>query len=84
MNKVEIKYKESISGYCEILRKTVADIEFLMAEIENETLNNVMNKPHQDILFDVVPILRKLKAAKKDAEESLSRYTRKSKKTPTL
>lgn len=63
---------KTVNSYCELLERTIRDIDAISQEFDASFLNNISQKVPQDIRFDAVPILRKLKNAKKDAKISLS------------
>lgn len=66
--------KEAKDNYCRVLEKIIADIDMLVNEIEYETVNNTVRQP-QEIIFDVVPIIKKLRDSQKEARTSLMLYT---------
>ena len=55
--------------YKELFRRTIRDIDTIVTEIETNTIN-AENVP-QHVLFNAIPILKKLKDAKKEASTSL-------------
>ena len=53
------------SSYCDLLERTIRDIDAISQEFDMAFLNNMATKVPQDIRFDAVPMLRKLKNAQK-------------------
>lgn len=71
--------KEAITRYRTLLEKVDNELDSMIAEIESETIGNLTEKMPQEILFDVVPLMKKLSGAKKEVEQSLAIYTTKKK-----
>lgn len=69
--------KREYQAYCDLLQKSIHDLESMSREIEFETINKLTNKPDQDIIFSTVPLLRKLNDAKQEALFSLNLFTQK-------
>lgn len=65
---------EQIRHYCTILERTVSDLNFLVAELENEVTDNMSDAVSQEIRFDAIPIVRRLRNIKDYAKESLRVY----------
>ena len=63
-------YREE--SYVSLLDRVSRDLESLVSEIEGEIICNTRQKVDADYRFDIVPILRKIKEAKKEAEFSKS------------
>ena len=66
---VEILAKEKYRDYLETV---VSDIETLLYQCDQEFIHNTTEKVPQDIQFDVIPVMRKLKEVKKEAKTSLN------------
>ena len=62
--------RTQVHDYCELLERTIRDIDAISQEFDSAFLNNISEQVPQEIRFDAVPILRKLKNAKKDAKSS--------------
>lgn len=62
----------SEDAYLKLLERTIRDLDSLVSEIEGEIVSNSRQKVDADYRFDIVPILRKLKEARKEAQFSRS------------
>jgi len=65
---------EAHRDYKELLERCLLSIESLVYEIESLTINQLTTKIPTDIIFDSVPILKRLKDAHKLTLESLHQY----------
>ena len=74
--KKKIDDNEAFQSYCELLERTIRDIDSISQEFDAAFLNNISVKIPQDIRFDAVPIMRKLKNAQKDAKQSFSHFSK--------
>ena len=61
-----------IQDYEDLIHKVSNDLDSIISEIETLTINNVTERPPQDIIFDAIPLLRKLKHAKQETKSSLN------------
>jgi hypothetical protein len=53
--------------YQDLLHKVYRELTGLIAEVEAETVTNVVDPPAREIVHDVIPLLRKLKDAQAEA-----------------
>ena len=67
--------KYSAESYEMLLDRIIRDLESLISEIEGEIISNSRQKVDSDYRFDIVPILRKLKEARKEAAFSKSVFS---------
>ena len=75
MNKATIPPEsDGLREYEELLHMVQTDLNTLIYEIESRTVNHAGTDIPKDILFDCVPILRKLKDARKYTEESIRHH----------
>ena len=65
-----------LTRYCSLLEKTVRDIDSIVHEYDHEIIHNSTEKVPQDIRFDVIPMIRKLQLARKEALTSLDLFSR--------
>ena len=66
---------KEIEQYKELLNQTISQLDSLIYEIEDYTLTPRSHEPDfQDLKFDAIPILRKLKDARKYAQQSKAHY----------
>ena len=64
-----------IEQYNELLTQTISQLDSIIYEIEDYTLNpRSRAADFQDLKFDAIPILRKLKDARKYAQQSKAYY----------
>jgi hypothetical protein len=63
-----------VDSYCYLLEKTIRDIDSISQEFENEIVNNNATKVPREVIFDTVPILKKLREAQREAKISLGVY----------
>ena len=64
-----------VDEYRVLLSQVVDQLDSIIYEIEDYTLNpKARKKEFQDLKFDAIPILRKLKDARKYAQQSRSHY----------
>ena len=72
----EIMSKTSeVDHYRMLLSQTVSQLDSIIYEIEDYTMNPRSRlKEFQDLKFDAIPILRKLKDARKYAQQSYDHY----------
>ena len=64
-----------IEQYNELLTQTISQLDSIIYEIEDYTLNpRSRAADFQDLKFDAIPILRKLKDARKYAQQSKAHY----------
>ena len=66
--------REAWQDYIELLTQLDQDLSGLIYEAETRIINQLNRKVPTDITFDIIPILRGLRAAQKRAQESLSLY----------
>lgn len=66
--------EQIVDTYCYLLEKTIRDIESITQEFENEIVNNHGTKVPRELVFDTVPILKKLREAQREAKTSLNVY----------
>ena len=70
-----IMASSEIEQYKELLTQTISQLDSLIYEIEDYTLTpRSREKDFQDLKFDAIPILRKLKDARKYAQQSKAHY----------
>ena len=62
----------SSESYGFLLDRIARDLDSLISEVEGEIISNTRQKVDPDYRFDIVPILRKLKEARKEALFSTS------------
>ena len=76
LNTLESMSKSSeIAEYRTLLTQVVDQLDSIIYEIEDYTLNPRSRlKEFQDLKFDAIPILRKLKDARKYAQQSNRHY----------
>jgi len=64
--------------YLQLMRETISNIETLMYEVEENTLQNKpLRKACMEMAIDSVPLLRHLKEANKQAEISTGHISKK-------
>jgi hypothetical protein len=67
--------QSEVSEYCELLSQSVNQLDSIIYEIEDYTTNPRQRiKECQDLKFDAIPVLRKLKDARKYALQSIDHY----------
>ena len=72
--------EEEMESFMVLLEQIQRDIKSLMYDIESQTTDKVTDKPPKEFIFDVVPILNKLREALKYTTESCYIYESKLKK----
>ena len=64
-----------INQYHALLEQVIQQLDSLIYEIEHLTLYSASNKePVSELKFDAIPLIRKLKHAKKYAQQSHDHY----------
>ena len=66
-----------IQKYVATLEKTIRDLNSIIHEYDHEFMNNTTNNVPQDIRFDSVPLVRKMKDAHKEALLLVDIYSKK-------
>ena len=66
------------NNYRQLMKETIASIDALIYEVEENTLQNkALRQANLEMATDTVPLIRSLKEAKKQAEISLSIFGQK-------
>jgi len=66
---------EGQKDYVQLLEDTVRQLDALIYDIESNTTQNVSGQPiSTELMFDSVPVIRKLKDARRFAIESIEIY----------
>ena len=71
MKKKPVKFDTShYQEYHVLLERINSDLDALIYELESHTVNQPSGTVDPDIVFDAIPILRKLKAARDTTQQS--------------
>lgn len=68
------KLTPGIKSYCEFLKSSISEIDAMIFHIESVPFSDLTKDEEREIRFDSVPFLKKIKEAKRSAEESISFY----------
>lgn len=66
-----------LSQYCALLERTIHDMDSLLHDYEFEVMTTSSKLMPRELVFDAVPVVKKLKDVKKEAEMSLGIYANK-------
>ncbi|RAP32707.1 hypothetical protein DID75_04220 [Candidatus Marinamargulisbacteria bacterium SCGC AG-410-N11] len=72
--KKNASFNDDDQRYLDLLNQTQRSIQQVIYEITSDTTDKIVDKPSQDIIFDAVPIINKLKEALKYTEDSIFHY----------